>query len=146
MKEIVETRPAKEQDASAIAEIWIGQMRSPPYNLTMSDDEALDAIRGYISSVDLTVAVLESEVVGFCAASLYRYIDGYRVWISELHVRKGMERQGIGGALIHSLEERFRPHGARVMELLSHESSDASRFYEAKGFVTTRFRKCEKRI
>lgn len=146
MGENVETRRAEEKDVSVIAEIWISQMRSPPYNLAMSDDEALDAIRGYISSVDLTVAVLRDEVVGFCAASLYRYIDGYRVWISELHVRKGMERKGIGGALIRSLEERFRPHGARVLELLTHESSDASRFYEAKGFVATHFRKCEKSL
>lgn len=142
----LEIRRAEERDVLGIAEIWIGQMEAPPYSLTIDEEEATAAIRGYVSSVDLTVAEYEGSIVGFCAASLYRYIDGYRVWVSELFVRKGLEGRGIGSALIGSLESRFKSHGAKKLELLASEGAGAREFYQKRGFSMSSFRKFEKTL
>jgi len=75
----------------------------------------------------VTLAVLESQLVGFVAASEQS--------VSQLHVRVGLHRQGIGSALLALSKERST--GSLWLYAFT-QNVRACRFYEKHGFVAVK--------
>ena len=75
----------------------------------------------------VTLAVLESQLVGFVAASEQS--------VSQLHVRVGLHRQGIGSALLALSKERST--GSLWLNTFT-QNVRACRFDEKHGFVAVK--------
>jgi len=99
------------------------------FGVGIMDPHPLSEQREYFISQVLpvnrvTLAVLESQLVGFIAASAES--------VSQLHVQVGLHRQGIGSALL----ALAKAHSAGSLWLYAFaRNSRACRFYEKQGFV-----------
>jgi GNAT superfamily N-acetyltransferase len=59
--------------------------------------------------------------------------------LDDVNVRPGLERQGIGSAMLDSLKDELRRVGVTRIDTATHfDNPDARRFYERQGFASLR--------
>jgi ribosomal protein S18 acetylase RimI-like enzyme len=146
MRETVEIRLARPNDAESIAAIHVASWRAT-YRDTLPDsyldslatDQRLPMWEGILSSpspaVKVWVAVLADSIVGFCSVGPSPDAGD----VAELHtiyLQPGSERRGIGGALLRHAEREMEAMGSATVKLWVLEANDsARRFYEAAGWA-----------
>lgn len=124
-------RPAKAEDADAIAEIHTTSRREamPWLPVVHSDDETREWVATIVLPNQVVwVAASDGQVVGYVT------LDGAE--LNDLYVRPGMQGKGAGSALL-----------AKAMELSPGElllwtfqrNRKARRFYERRAFIAVQF-------
>jgi GNAT superfamily N-acetyltransferase len=93
-------------------------------------------------SAHLAVAVVEEGIIGYVLAFSHNtlYANGRVAWVEELMVDAHSRRQGVGKALVQSVEEWATNQDCRLIALATRR---AESFYEAIGYEAsaTYFRK-----
>jgi ADP-ribose pyrophosphatase YjhB (NUDIX family)/GNAT superfamily N-acetyltransferase len=86
-------------------------------------------------AMDVLVAELQGEVVGFLALSLVPTLSGLRTLITDLAVDAAHRRQGIGGSLLEAAVQWADRRGATHLLVDTSRGDPATRdFYQACGF------------
>jgi GNAT superfamily N-acetyltransferase len=121
-------RPAKANDADAIAQVFSTSLRSLSFLSifhTAEEDQAF--IRETLQSCSVTVVEDHGRIVGVLA----RCDEEIRL----LHVLPGRTRQGVGTLLVEKAKD-----GAEKLELWCFQQNAAARqFYESRGFEPVLF-------
>jgi aminoglycoside 6'-N-acetyltransferase I len=89
----------------------------------------------------LVVALDDNLVVGFVSAVIYVHPDksAPELWINEIGVAPGHQRQGIGKALLQAMLEEAKQSGcAEAWVLTEHENTAAMAMYKSSGGLETR--------
>ena len=87
--------------------------------------------------MDVLVAEVEGEVVGFVAVSLVTTLSGLRALINDMAVDPSFRRRGIGAALLEAGMQRADRRGATHLLVDTSRGDDATReFYRACGLET----------
>ncbi len=93
-------------------------------------------------SAHLCVAVVKEEVIGYVFAFSHNtfYANGCVAWVEEIMVDSNSRKQGVGKALVQSVEEWATIQDCRIIALATRR---AESFYEAIGYEAsaTYFRK-----
>lgn len=138
----IKIRQATENDATAISAL----MAELGYQLSPADTKL--RIRAYSTSSDtVLVAESESEVVAFVSLHVIPLFHaiGCLGRITAMCVSSSHQRQGVGRALLASLDEHASAKGCVRIEVTSGDSrmNDAHIFYQACGFLvdSRRFQK-----
>lgn len=85
------------------------------------------------------VALDGDEVCGFVWAYPHRWRDEDRMYVSEIRVREGWRRRGIGTELLRLVEERAQEMGLGALYLHAEaDNPDAVRLYESLGYELER--------
>ena len=135
MKAAIQLRPAKSDDAPAVADVLISSRAE--YQPFAPSAHPPDDVRRWVAEQLLTSCAVRvadhcGEIVGVLATSH----DGRFSWIAQLFVRPGWVGQGIGSALLASAHETLR----RPIRLYTFQANvRARRFYERHGYVAIEF-------
>ena len=126
-------RDARPEDEARVLEL----LPLVPANATTSPDELLAAAQRLRERLGLEILVAEvnGQVVGFLALSFVPVLSGLRALIDDLAVDPAYRRQGIGAALVEAAVQRADRRG--VTHLLvdtSRGDPSACEFYRACGF------------
>ena len=108
-----------------------------PSNVDMGSAEATAAAQRFRESltVDVLVAEVEGQVVGFLALSFIPVLSGLRALVDDLAVDPACRRQGIGMALVEAAIQRADRRGATHLFVDTSRGDAAARdFYHASGF------------
>ena len=108
-----------------------------PANQNLSESEVLAARLRFreSTSLDVLVAELQGELIGFLVLSYVSALTGLRAWIDDIAVDPGRRRQGIGRALVEAAIQRASRRGATHLFMdTSRGNQNAQRFYRACGF------------
>ena len=83
---------------------------------------------------DLTVAVNDSEVIGF--ANLYNYVASKSAFVGNIVVKNGMRGKGLGRRIVlHMLNLAFEKHGLQEVHLsVFNQNTKALLLYSSLGF------------
>ena len=85
----------------------------------------------------LLVASVEGQLAGVCGLNVDPFAGQPHVGrIRHLYVRPPLRRHGVGEALLRAAVEHAAGHGFREIRLRT-STSDAARFYERRGFVSS---------
>ena len=86
-------------------------------------------------TMDVLVAEVDGQVVGFLALSFVPALSGLRALIDDLAVDPAYRRQGIGAALVEAAIQRADHRGAANLLVDTSRADPAARdFYQACGF------------
>jgi RimJ/RimL family protein N-acetyltransferase len=128
-------RAATPSDAGAVAEVYLAsRQRFLPYAPLAHGDAD---VRRWIAKVlipgtDVTVALLDGEIVGLMALSR----DDDAGWIDQLYLHPEATGQGIGGRLVERAKARL---GSPIRLYTFQPNEGARRFYERHGFEAIGF-------
>ena len=136
MGEDVNIRPfVYPDDYEAIVQLW--ENAGPGVHVSRSDSP--DEIQKKLQRDPELFLVAERH--GQLVGSVIGGFDGRRGMVYHLAVAAEMRRQGIGEALMSSLEDRLRKLGClRYYLLVTPENEDAMRFYEQRGWQSLNLR------
>jgi ADP-ribose pyrophosphatase YjhB (NUDIX family)/GNAT superfamily N-acetyltransferase len=126
-------RDAEPADESGVLEL----LTLIPANADLGPDELEAAGRRFREriAVDVLVAEVDGDVVGFLALSFASTLSGLRALINDLAVRPSHRRQGIGAALLEAAVQRAHRRGAtHLLVDTSRGDTSAREFYQACGF------------
>lgn len=135
VKKIV-IREATVSDAKAVTEVMLTSRKQllafAP--LAHSDEAVFQWIEGYlIPKGRVTVALLESQIVGICAMSEQDEVG----WIDQLYLLPKHTGNGIGSILVSEALDHFE---GRPVQLVTFQQNHRSRaFYERFGFSAVKF-------
>ena len=88
------------------------------------------------TSIDVLVAELNKQIIGFLVLSYVPALTGLRAWIDDLAVDANNRRQGIGQALVEAAIQRASRRGATHLFMdTSRGNHDARDFYNSCGFL-----------
>jgi GNAT superfamily N-acetyltransferase len=129
----MEVRAYRPSDLAALSEL-LGEMGYP-----VSETGAGEHAARFVShpGAALLVACSDGRVVRLVAYCLVPRLDNERLScrITDLVVSKAMRRQGIGQALLATVDRAAREAGARRLDLSTGDwRADAHVFYEGAGF------------
>jgi ribosomal protein S18 acetylase RimI-like enzyme len=139
----VDVRTAAPGDAAAVADLWLDlaadQRRHGSHLLTDTNREAVaEALARSAVDGRLHVAVSDGEIVGFARYRVERGpldTDVSRGVVSDLYVTPDWRREGVGSALLTTVEVALRDQGIEVVALEAlARNADARRFYERRGY------------
>jgi len=105
-------------------------------------DQAMDKAPGL-----LWLAVLENRVIGMCSLQvLYSTAEGGEVGLLEdVIIDAAYRRQGVGSAMLETLEQWSRRRGLRRLQLLAdRHNTAAAAFYRNAGWQETRLQALHK--
>jgi ribosomal protein S18 acetylase RimI-like enzyme len=124
----VQIRPYEETDEAAVVNLWSAVFPSPaPRNVP----RVVIASKLATQRELFFVAVLDGVVVGTAMGGY----DGHRGWLYTVAVRPDLQRQGIGKALVHRVEEALADLGCAKVNLQVVTSNAAVvGFYERLGY------------
>jgi 8-oxo-dGTP diphosphatase len=108
-----------------------------PANANLSQVELKAAAQRFRESLalDVLVAKLGGQVVGFLALSFVSALSGLRALIDDMAVDPAYQRQGIGAALVEAAIQRADRRGATHLLMDTSRGDPAARdFYQACGF------------
>jgi GNAT superfamily N-acetyltransferase len=90
---------------------------------------------------ELTVVELDGEIVATFQLSFIQYLTyegGIRAQVEAVRTSSAHRGQGIGSKVFDYIIERAKQKGCHMVQLTSDKKrTDAIRFYESKGFVST---------
>jgi ribosomal protein S18 acetylase RimI-like enzyme len=124
----MEIRPYLESDEAAVVELWREVFPdSPPWNRPETNiQRKLSAQRELF-----LVATVGTQLVGSAMAGY----DGHRGWVYYVAVSPRYRRQGIGTALMRSVEERLARLGCPKLNLQVRASNEeVVAFYKRLGY------------
>jgi ribosomal protein S18 acetylase RimI-like enzyme len=125
-------RACRQQDASAVLELW--QQARSEHATTV---DRLDDVQRLLSQAAGSLLVADAD--GVILGALIAAWDGWRGNMYRLAVRGGHRRRGIGLALVRAGEEHLRRQGAsRVTALVAFEDAAAAAFWEVAGYPQDR--------
>ena len=133
--EPVVLRAATPSDAGAVADVYLASRRRflPYAPLAHSEADVRRWIAQHlIPGADVTVAVLNGEIVGLMALSR----DDDAGWIDQLYLHPEATGQGIGGQLVTRAKARL---GSPIRLYSFQANEGARRFYERHGFRAVEF-------
>ena len=124
----IEVRPYLESDETAVVALW----RQVFSDVSGRNDPEKDIKRKLDVQRELfLVATSGSELVGTAMAGY----DGHRGWVHYLAVHPDHRRQGIGAALMRSVEERLTRMGCPKLNLQVRATNQVVLpFYEQLGY------------
>jgi len=126
-------REARSEDAGRVLEL----LPLIPANASLSPAEIQAAAQRFRESLamDVLVAEVDGEVVGFLVLSFVPAISGLRALIDDLAVDPTYRRQGIGAALVEAAVQQADRRGAtHLLVDTSRGDPVAQEFYQACGF------------
>lgn len=126
-------REARSEDAGRVLEL----LTLIPANASLSPAEIQAAAQRFRESLamDVLVAEVDGEVVGFLVLSFVPAISGLRALIDDLAVDPTYRRQGIGAALVEAAVQQADRRGAtHLLVDTSRGDPVAQEFYQACGF------------
>lgn len=126
-------REARPQDMGRVLEL----LPLIPANEEMSPAEREAASQRFRESLamDVLVAEVDGEVVGFLVLTFVRALSGLRALIDDQAVDPAYRRQGIGAALVEAAIKRASRRGATHLLVDTSRGDAAARdFYQACGF------------
>ncbi|WP_127557372.1 GNAT family N-acetyltransferase [Nioella ostreopsis] len=131
-------RPARPEDAEAIAAIWNRIIRDTAATFTTEEKDP-SAIADAMGTQPFWVALENGAILGFATYSQFRGGPGYaRTMEHSVHVAKGSEGRGIGRALIAVLEDHARAQGIHsLIAGISGENPAGIAFHAALGYANT---------
>jgi len=120
-------RPYADGDEAAVVALWEAAGLTRPWN-----DPRKDIARKLrVQREWFLVATRGGEVVGSVMAGY----DGHRGWVNYLAVTPGLQRTGVGRALMAAVEARLGDAGCPKINLQIRDSNEAAiGFYEALGY------------
>lgn len=118
--------PATEKDAPQVAECLVTLNKG--FVKHFNEKEALRYIREYNVAVSKEDGIVQGVVV-------FRD-SGFDVSIEAIAIHPDYQRQGIGKALIDSVEKAAKIYKFKTMKALSYAFYNAKPFYEKLGFTT----------
>ena len=128
-------RPARDEDAEAIAAIWNRIIRETTVTFT-TEEKAPDHIARTLAEQPFLVAETGGHIVGFATYGPFRTGPGYaRTMEHSIHLADTARGQGFGRALMAELEAEA--HNAGVHTLIAGiggENPGAVAFHTALGF------------
>lgn len=141
-------RDALECDLGSIAELLmlVHQMHvkaQPESYRPISHETALEFLAPRLgeSNACLRVAEFESEVQGYCSATIRSCPSipilqpGEFIYVNEIVVRPGSRRSGVGRALVVDLKEFAREKNVTQIKLdVGYFNSEAKAFFQSQGF------------
>ena len=138
---------ASSSDIEAVADLWVQLARDQrAYDSYVRADANRETMRDTLTAhqinESLLVARVDGEVVGFASYSIERgslELEATRGLLSNIYVEPAYRDQGIGEALLETVEEELAANGAEaaVLEVMA-ENGAARRFYERQGYETYR--------
>jgi 8-oxo-dGTP diphosphatase len=126
-------RHVRPEDYRAVLKL----LRLIPANVGMSVDQEEEATLRLRESLSMDVLVAEvgGEIVGFLSLAFMPGLTGLRALIGEMAVAPDQRRQGIGGALVEAAVQRADRQGARHLLVDTSRGDEAAQdFYQACGF------------
>jgi GNAT superfamily N-acetyltransferase len=97
-----------------------------------------NSLRAILADEDanLTVAVLEGQVVGYCLGFDHYafYANGRTSFVEEVMVREDLRKHGVGKQLIRCFEQWSISRGSKLVGLFTRR---AAPFYEAIGYESS---------
>ena len=141
----IELRAARRDELATVQRlahvIWHvhypGIITDEQINYMLERAYALDVLADFLGRPDrgLEMVVVEGEPAGFAAWMLID--DGAEAKLDKLYVLPSLQRQGLGGLLIHRVIERALAAGAATLILnVNKQNRQAIRAYERHGFAT----------
>jgi L-amino acid N-acyltransferase len=132
-------RDAVEADLAAINDIYNHYVASSTCTYQYEPTTAAERaawFREHGPTHPVTVAIAGDEIVGFGALSSFRTREGYRRTVENtVYVRAGLERRGVGRALLHDLIARARTLGHHtIIAGVSGEQAASLALHRAAGF------------
>lgn len=124
----VTVHPYLEADEAAVARLWRQVFpNAPAWNHPETDIQRKLAVQRDL----FLVATLDGEVVGTAMAGY----DGHRGWVYYVVVHPGHRRQGIGTALMGSVEQRLADLGCPKLNLqVRADNHQVVAFYKHLGY------------
>jgi len=126
-------REARVEDEARV----LGLLPLIPSNANMSPVEMQAAAQRFRESLtmDVLVAEIDGQVVGFLALSFVPVLSGLRALIDDLAVDPAYRRQGIGAALVEAAIQQADRRGATSLLVDTSRAGPAARdFYQACRF------------
>jgi ribosomal protein S18 acetylase RimI-like enzyme len=126
-------REARAEDEARVLEL----LSLIPANAGLSPADIQAAGQRFRESLamDVLVAEMDGQVVGFLALSFIPGLSGLRALIDDLAVDPSYRRQGIGAALVEAATQRADQRGATHLLVDTAKGDAAARdFYQACGF------------
>lgn len=146
---IPQIRPARAEDASRIAEIWIFAKRAAYRSIFQNDQVSF----GEMQVLPLALELRDREGM---RQDLWVYEEGFvkgvvrctgtvegALWISDLYVEPFFQGDGVGRALLEHCMAMAQGAGKQLRLWVLEKNGRARRFYEKNGFVMTGGRKEE---
>lgn len=140
----MEIRRAVKEDMREASEIHRKSIAREPYNIKVTDEQSLSFIEDCNKEHVMYVAS-ENKILGFVIGFKYRYVDGWRLWVYEIHVSRKSQGKGIGERLINAIEEHFKKEGIKVSELIA-PCPHVMEFYKKQNYKKTKYVMFEKKI
>jgi ribosomal protein S18 acetylase RimI-like enzyme len=124
----MEIRPYLESDEAAVVELWREVFPdSPAWNRPETDIQRKLSVQREL----FLVATVGTQLVGSVMAGY----DGHRGWVYYVAVSPRYRRQGIGTALMHSVEERLARLNCLKLNLQIRASNEeVVAFYKRLGY------------
>jgi ribosomal protein S18 acetylase RimI-like enzyme len=124
----MEIRPYLESDEAAVVELWREVFPdSPPWNRPETNIQRKLSVQREL----FLVATVGTQLVGSAMAGY----DGHRGWVYYVAVSPRYRRQGIGTALMRSVEERLARLGCPKLNLQVRASNEeVVAFYKRLGY------------
>lgn len=140
---IPQIRPARAEDASRIAEIWIFAKRAAYRSIFQNDQVSF----GEMQVLPLALELRDREGM---RQDLWVYEEGFvkgvvrctgtaegALWISDLYVEPFFQGDGVGRALLEHCMAMAQGAGKQLRLWVLEKNGRARRFYEKNGFVMT---------
>ncbi len=153
MADAIHIRPPRREDAAALARIQVDSYRSAYagifpqdyLNQFSYDAQEVDWIE-QLASASLDVILVaeagDSQPAGYAVGRMQASYDAPRdSELVSLHVRRSLQRRGIGRRLVTALAASLAARGCRAMMLWVLEANPARAFYERLGAVPLEGRK-----
>lgn len=132
-------RPARPEDAAAIAEIWNRLIRETTATFTTEEKVVADIAARIAAGVPWWVAEDGGRVLGHATYSQFRGGPGYaRSMEHSVHLAPDAGGRGLGRALMAALEQHARNAGVHVMVAgVSGDNAAGLAFHAALGYRET---------
>lgn len=130
-------RPARPQDAPAIAAIWNTLIRETTHTFTTVEKTAEDIAARLAEGSPWWVAEVQGQVLGHATYGPFRSGPGYaRTMEHSVHLAKAGQGKGLGRALMTALEDHARAAGVHVMVAgISGSNAAGLAFHTALGYA-----------
>lgn len=130
-------RPARPEDAPAIAAIWNEVIRDTLATFTTTEKDPTALAAQIAAGAPWWVAEVNNTVQGHATYGQFRNGPGYMHSMEHsVHMYNSAKGQGLGRALMAALEDHAKAQGVHVMIAgVSSENPDGLRFHAALGYV-----------
>lgn len=130
-------RPARPEDATAIAAIWNAVIRDTTATFTTAEKDPAALAAQIAAGTPWWVACVNNEVQGHATYGQFRTGPGYaRSMEHSVHLYRSAKGQGLGRALMAALEAQARAEGVHIMVAgISSDNAEGQAFHARIGYT-----------